>query len=68
MCYIYTYSDTPINCRTFLQVCQESLELNGRLISNDQQLYQDDLKIKFQQMECALSTHLDSMNEKVKHM
>ena len=42
----------------FLQVCQEALELNGRLISTDQLLYHDDLKVKFQQTETALAPHL----------
>jgi len=44
----------------FLQVCQEALELNGRLIASDQLLYQEDLKTKFQQMEADLSVYLDA--------
>ena len=50
-------------CRMFLQVCQEALELNGRLISADQLLYHDDLKVKFQQMETALAPYLAIMDK-----
>ena len=46
--------------RTFMQVCQEALELNGRLISTDQLLYHDDLKNKFQEMEERLAPFQDS--------
>ena len=43
-----------------MQVCQEALELNGRLISSDQHLYHDDLKTKYQQMEDMLAPYLNS--------
>ena len=43
-----------------MQVCQEALELNGRLISTDQLLYHDDLKTKFQEMEEKLAPFQDS--------
>lgn len=39
-------------------VCQEALELNGRLISTDQLLYQEELRSKFSQMEQSLSYFL----------
>jgi hypothetical protein len=45
--------------RSFIQVCQEALELNGRLISTDQLLYHDELKIKFQQVQLSLAPLLD---------
>lgn len=38
-----------------MAVCEEALELNGRLISTDQLLYQDELRNKFSQMEDSLS-------------
>jgi len=41
--------------RSFMQVCQEALDLNGRLISTDQLLYQDELRSKFQQMQTILT-------------
>ena len=41
--------------RSFMQVCQEALDLNGRLISTDQLLYQDELRSKFQQMQTTLT-------------
>ena len=43
-----------------MQVCQEALELNGRLISTDQLLYHDDLKTKYHGMEETLSVHLNT--------
>ena len=43
-----------------MQVCQEALELNARLISTDQLLYHDDLKTKFHQMEDTLAPHLNT--------
>ena len=45
--------------RSFIQVCQEAMELNGRLISTDQLLYHDELKSKFQQMQWSLAPLLD---------
>ena len=39
-------------------VCQDALELNGRLISTDQLLYQEELRSKFSQMEQSLSYFL----------
>ncbi len=38
-----------------MSVCEEALELNGRLILADQFLYQDELRNKFSQMEASLS-------------
>lgn len=40
--------------RSFLQVCKEALELNEQLIVDDQLLYQEDLKKKYDQMETNL--------------
>ncbi len=45
-------------CRDFMCVCQDALELNGRLISTDQLLYQEELRSKFSQMEQSLSYFL----------
>ena len=45
--------------RSFIQVCQEAMELNSRLISTDQLLYHDELKSKFQQMQLSLAPLLD---------
>ena len=39
-----------------MDVSLEALELNGRLISTDQLLYQEELRNKFQQMQSALAT------------
>ena len=41
-----------------MDVCQESLELNGRLISTDQLLYHDELKNKFQMAQASVSAVL----------
>ena len=49
--------------RSFMQVCQEALDLNGRLILTDQLLYQDELKNKFQQMQITLGPLLDIQEE-----
>ena len=46
-----------------MQVCQEALDLNGRLILTDQLLYQDELKNKFQQMQITLGPLLDIQEE-----
>ena len=48
-----------------MQVCQEALELNNRLISTDQFLYHDELKSKFQQMETHLAPLLKPGKEEV---
>ncbi len=50
-----------------MQVCQEALELNGRLIATDQLLYQDELRNKYQQMEIALELFIDDDDKKVNH-
>lgn len=42
--------------RAFLQVCKEALELNEQLIVDDQLLYQEDLKKKYEQMETNLGS------------
>lgn len=49
--------------RSFIQVCQEALELNGSLISTNQLLYHDELKSKFQQMQSSLADLLDIKQE-----
>ena len=43
--------------RSFIQVCQGTLELNGCLNSPDQLLYQDELTSNFQQMQTIHSHH-----------
>ena len=50
--------------RSFMQVCQEALDLNGHLISTDQLMYQDELRNKFQQMQATLTPLLQA-EEKV---
>ena len=41
-----------------MHVCQEALELNGRLIEESRALYHEDLKRSFLRMEYQLSTLL----------
>ena len=54
----------PLPHRSFMQVCQEALDLNGHLISTDQLMYQDELRNKFQQMQATLTPLLQA-EEKV---
>ena len=54
----------PPSHRSFMQVCQEALDLNGHLISTDQLMYQDELRNKFQQMQATLTPLLQA-EEKV---
>ena len=78
MVYLYSYallcntinppltllSPSPLPHRSFMQVCQEALDLNGHLISTDQLMYQDELRNKFQQMQATLTPLLQA-EEKV---
>ena len=57
-------SPSPLPHRSFMQVCQEALDLNGHLISTDQLMYQDELRNKFQQMQATLTPLLQA-EEKV---
>ena len=50
----------PLPHRSFMQVCQEALDLNGHLISTDQLMYQDELRNKFQQMQATLTPLLQA--------
>ena len=53
----------PLPHRSFMQVCQEALDLNGHLISTDQLMYQDELRNKFNTQ--ATLTPLLQTEEKV---
>jgi len=46
-----------------MHVCQEALELNGRLIEGSRMAYHEDLRHAFVRMEHQLNTILPEVNE-----
>lgn len=53
-----------LSFRKFIKICQEALELNGRLITSDQYEYHSSMKKDFQELVDSLS---EMLNEKVLH-
>ena len=55
----------PSPFSSFMVVCQDALELNGRLIFTDQLLYQEELRNKFELMQDTLSPLLQTSQRRV---
>jgi len=51
-----------------MHVCQEALELNGRLIEGNRVAYHEDLRHAFARMEHQLNTILPEVNPTLKSL